>query len=146
MTFRTDIINRMSENEATISYFVNWPVANDELNGLFGVSWHKHEYRDFQPVIQRNLAHVCAYHSTILIGFVNLAWDGGIHAFVLDTTIHPDFRRRGIGQQLVHRTIDVARQKAIAWVHVDYESHLRSFYEDCGFKPTSAGLLNINLT
>ena len=133
----------MNENRDEVSYVVNHPVTNTELNALFAASWQEHEYRDFQPVIKHGLAHICAYHSTLLVGFVNLAWDGGVHTFILDTTVHPNFRRCGIGQQLVHQAIDAARQKGIVWVHVDYEPHLQSFYQACGFKPTTAGLLNI---
>jgi len=39
------------------------------------------------------LAYACAYDAEHLIGFVNLAWDGGIHTFLLDTTVHPDLQR-----------------------------------------------------
>jgi ribosomal protein S18 acetylase RimI-like enzyme len=35
-----------------------------------------------------------------LIGFVNVASDGGQHAFILDTCVHPAFRRRGMSQPL----------------------------------------------
>ncbi|WP_374325439.1 hypothetical protein [Streptomyces sp. AP-93] len=30
-----------------------------------------------------------------------MAWDGGAHAFVLDSTVHPDERRHGLGVRLV---------------------------------------------
>ena len=37
----------------------------------------------------------------MLIGFVNVAWDGGDHAFLIDTKVRPDYQRRGIGTDLV---------------------------------------------
>jgi ribosomal protein S18 acetylase RimI-like enzyme len=55
------------------------------------------------------LAYICAYQNDYLVGFVNVAWDGGDHAFLLDTTAHPTFQRRGIGQQLVRKAARVAR-------------------------------------
>jgi GNAT superfamily N-acetyltransferase len=137
-----DTITPMSGN-SEISFSANLPVTDNELNTLFAVSWPNFKPRTFQPALKRNLAHICAYHSTLLIGFVNLAWDGGIHAFILDTTVHPDFRLRGIGQELVRRAIEAAREQGVEWVHVDYEPHLQSFYEGCGFKSTAAGLLNL---
>jgi GNAT superfamily N-acetyltransferase len=137
------IINGVHEQRDNISFVASHPVTNDELNTLFAASWPQHEPRDFQPLLGRNLAHICAYHSQILVGFVNLAWDGGVHTFILDTTVHPDFRRRGIGQQLVLQAIDMARRQGIVWVHVDFEPHLQNFYQSCGFKPTAAGLLNL---
>jgi len=74
---------------------------------------------------------------------VNLAWDGGVHAFLVDVTVHPDFRRRGIGQQLVKRAVEIARERGIEWVHVDFESRLRGFYQQCGFRYTEAGLIHL---
>jgi GNAT superfamily N-acetyltransferase len=77
-----------------------------------------------------------------LIGFVRLAWDGG-HAFLLEPTVRPDLRRRGIGRALVERAVAVARERGLEWVHVDYEPHLREFYRACGFTPTDAGLIRL---
>lgn len=78
-----------------------------------------------------------------MIGFVNLTWDGGIHAFLLDTTVHPDLRRRGIGTELVRRAAVVARERGIEWLHVDFEPRLSGFYRNCGFRRTAAGLMNL---
>jgi predicted N-acetyltransferase YhbS len=87
---------------------------------------------------------VCAYQGAELVGFVNLAWDGGVHAFLLDTTVHPRLRRLGIGRQLVRNAVDAAHEAGMAWVHVDYEPHLAGFYAACGFTRTAAGLLRIH--
>ena len=121
------------------------PVVTDEaLHELFTAAWEGYQPRPFQPVLSRSLAYVCAFESTRMVGFVNLAWDGGIHAFLLDTTVHPDFQRRGIGEQLVRAAIEAARERGIEWVHVDYEPHLEGFYQRCGFMPTLAGLVRVN--
>ncbi|CAM3356881.1 GNAT family N-acetyltransferase [Deinococcus saxicola] len=96
-------------------------------------------------VLERSLTWVTAFASETLVGFVNVAWDGGAHAFLLDTTVHPDWGRRGIGTELVRRAAQAAHEHGgLEWLHVDYEPHLIGFYEDCGFKPTSAGLLRLN--
>ncbi|WP_412101902.1 GNAT family N-acetyltransferase [Kitasatospora purpeofusca] len=63
-----------------------------------------------------------------------------MHAFVLDTTVHPDERRRGLGMRLVQAAADEAKARGAEWLHVDYEPHLESFYGRCGFRPTAAGL------
>lgn len=130
-------------NDSTsISFVISPSVTNEALNELFAASWPEHHPCNFQPILARSLAYVCAYESVALVGFVNLAWDGGVHAFILDTVVHPRHRRQGIGQELVRQAVDVARQNGVAWVHVDYEPHLHAFYESCGFKFTAAGLLN----
>lgn len=75
-----------------------------------------------------------------LVGFVNVVGDGGIHAFVLDTTVHPSVRRQGVGVRLVRRAADEARRAGARWLHVDHEEHLSGFYARCGFRATAAGL------
>ena len=65
-----------------ISYQTNPPVANDVLTGLFQLSWPDHTSWDFVQVLRHSLAYVCAFHQTRLVGFVNIAWDGGLHAFL----------------------------------------------------------------
>ena len=132
---------------STIYYCISPALPNGELNGLFAVSWPHHRWRDFRSILSHSLAYVCAYWQhdldRALVGYVNLAWDGGIHAFLLDTTVHPDWRRRGIGTELVRRAAAVARERGIDWLHVDCEPHLRDFYTGCGFRYTTAGLMNL---
>lgn len=127
-----------------IEYRVNPTVTNAELDRLYVVSWpNHHPPYDFGPELERALAFVCAYSGEELIGFVRLAWDGSVHGFLLEPTVHPDFRRRGIGRALVERAVKVARERGMEWVHVDYEPHLHDFYQACGFVPTPAGLIRL---
>jgi GNAT superfamily N-acetyltransferase len=124
-----------------LEYLVDVPVTHRQLNDLFASSWVGHEWRDFEPVLGRSLGYICACRGDELIGFVNLAWDGGIHAFVLDTTVHPNVRRRGVGRRLVKLAVEEARERRVEWVHVDFVPHLREFYEfyyGCGFRRTEA--------
>jgi GNAT superfamily N-acetyltransferase len=92
-----------------------------------------------------SLGWVCARDGGVLAGFVNVAWDGGTHAFILETVVANRARRRGVGARLVAVAEDEARKAGCEWLHVDYEPHLREFYEDaCGFRPTEAGLLRLS--
>ncbi len=76
--------------------------------------------------------------------FVNVIWDGGTHAFLLETAAEPDHQRRGIGRSLVQTAVAESRAAGCAWLHVDYEPHPAEFYRDaCGFCPTEAGLLSL---
>lgn len=138
-------MNAEQAGASSVLYRLSPPIENAALNDLFGAAWAAHTVRDFAPILQRSLAYVCAYTARqpgeTLIGFVNLAWDGGIHAFLLDTTVHPRWQQRGIGSALVQRAIAAAKERGIQWIHVDYEVHLALFYESCGFRPTLAGLL-----
>ena len=127
-----------------IEYRVNPRVTNAELDALYLVSWpnHRPPY-DFGPELEHALATVCAYADGVLIGFVRVAWDGSVHAFLLEPTVQPEYRRRGIGRALVEQAVDAARERGMEWVHVDFEPHLREFYQACGFTPADAGLIRL---
>jgi GNAT superfamily N-acetyltransferase len=130
--------------EMNIAYRVNPSVTNAELDQLYAVSWPNHHAPyDFRPELERSLVYIGAYHGDELIGFVRLAWDGSVHTFLLEPTVRPDFRRRGIGRTLVERAVSVARERGMEWVHVDYEPPLHEFYRACGFAPTIAGLIHL---
>jgi GNAT superfamily N-acetyltransferase len=118
-------------------------LGDDELNRLFRDSWPDHAVRSFAGVLEQSLAHLGAYRDARLVGFVHVAWDGGVHAFLLDPTVHPDFRRQGIGRALVEAAAAVAAESGIEWLHVDYEPALESFYRAAGFEPTHAGLRRV---
>ncbi|GHA77746.1 GNAT family N-acetyltransferase [Streptomyces termitum] len=89
-----------------------------------------------------SLGWVCAWEEGELVGFVNVVWDGGVHAFLLDTVVAGGRRRAGIGAGLVAEAVRRAREAGCGWLHVDFEDDLRPFYLDaCGFRPTAAGLI-----
>lgn len=92
---------------------------------------------------RHSLTWVEAYGGSRLVGFVNVAWDGGTHAFLLDTCVAPDRQGGGIGVELVRRAADAAREAGCGWLHVDFEPELEKFYARCGFSPTAAGLLRL---
>jgi Acetyltransferase (GNAT) family len=58
--------------------------------------------RDWRAQVERHsLGWVCARDGADLAGFVNVAWDGGVHAFILDTLVAAGMRRLGIGTGLM---------------------------------------------
>ena len=119
-------------------------VRGEELNTLFAGAWPDHRHIDWQPILNHVIVYVCAYESTRLVGFAKVVGDGGVHGFLLDPTVAPDKQKQGIGRQLVAKCSDEARSRGIEWLHVDFEPHLKAFYESCGLKHTEAGLLNLN--
>lgn len=115
----------------------------DMLDGFWTRAWGSPPHANYENVLRRSLAHLGAYEADRLVGFVNVAWDGGVHAFILDTAVDPDFRRKGVASELVARAAQLAGQRGAEWLHVDYEPHLAKFYEGCGFRPTKAGLIRL---
>jgi len=79
-----------------------------------------------------------------LAGFVNVAWDGGDHAFLLDTKTRGELQRRGIATRVVALAAQHAQEAGCEWLHVDFEDELDDFYFGaCGFEPTHAGLIRL---
>ena len=117
---------------------------NGDLNRLHAEGFgHRVLDEDWRTQLERHsLGWVCATQERALVGFVNVAWDGGIHAFILDTLVAGDARRQGIGTELVRLAAQHARAAGCEWLHVDFEDHLASFYyQACGFTPAPAGLI-----
>ena len=79
-----------------------------------------------------------------LVGFVNVIWDGLVHAWIQDVMVASRTGRRGIGTTLVATARDGARAAGCEWLHVDFDDDLRDFYFGaCGFRPTTAGLIQL---
>lgn len=120
--------------------------GNDELNALHAECFeHRVLDDDWWGQVNRfSLGWVCLRLAGRLAGFVNVAWDGGVHAFLLDTAVTPSLRRQGHATRLVQEAVAQARAAGCEWLHVDFESYLRGFYRDaCGFVPTEAGLVRL---
>lgn len=128
----------------TVSYGWRGAFENAEVDALHAACFGR-ACRDADwagRLARHSLGWVCARRDGSLVGFVNVAWDGAGHAFVLDTMVATPARRHGVGAQLVAVATREARAAGCDWLHVDFEPHLRGFYLDaCGFRPTGAGLI-----
>ena len=118
-------------------------LSDQDLNHLFADAWVNFEPRPFGNILSRSLCYVACWDGGELVGFVNVAWDGDKHAFILDTTVRRSHQRAGIGGELVRRATDIARDRRARWLHLDFEPHLVDLYRQCGFHQTAAGLLKL---
>jgi len=119
-------------------------VTDDELVALTHSHGGTSQAGWWDRVRPHSLGWVTARIEEMLIGFVNVAWDGGDHAFLIDTKVRPDQQRRGIGTELVHIAALHAKEAGCEWLEVDFDDPLAPFYYDaCGFAPTQAGLLHL---
>ena len=130
----------------TITYEWRGDFDNTAVNALHAEGFH-HRVLDIDwhtQVHRHSLGWVCARSGGELVGFVNVAWDGDVHAFILDTVVGAEHRRSGIGVELVATAAREARAAKCEWLHVDFDDDLRTFYFDaCGFTPTNAGLIQL---
>ena len=97
-------------------------------------------------VSQHSLGWVSARDGAgLLVSFVNVAWDGGAHAFLIDTKTRGTHQHRGLATAVVHEATRRAQQAGCEWLHVDFHVELADFYfGSCGFRPTAAGLVHLS--
>jgi GNAT superfamily N-acetyltransferase len=130
-----------------VTYEWRGPLSNAEVDRLhaeaFAAPTPAATERDWVPQLdQHSLGWVVARDVGTLVGFVNVAWDGLAHAWLIDTMVSKAHRGTGIGRELVQMACHRAKEAGCQWLHADYEDDLRHFYEDvCGFAPTHAGLI-----
>ncbi|AWG02153.1 GNAT family N-acetyltransferase [Clavibacter michiganensis subsp. insidiosus] len=129
-----------------VRYEWRGPFANREVDLLHAEAFDHPPFEDdwADQLGRLSLGWVTARDDQGLVGFVNVIWDGLVHAFVEDTAVAVRARRRGIGVRLIATAREHAAAAGCEWLHVDFEDHLRDFYLGaCGFTPTSAGLIRL---
>jgi GNAT superfamily N-acetyltransferase len=93
---------------------------------------------------RHSLGWVVARDAGRFVGFLNVLWDGLVHAFIEDVMVDAAYRHRGVGVSLVHAARNGARAAGCEHLHVGFDETLRSFYIDaCGFWPTLGGLMDL---
>lgn len=123
--------------------------TSNEVNALhseaFGTRVFTDDEWNWNEVAHRHsLGWVVARRGETLVGFVNVPWDGSVHAWIQDTMVSMDARRLGVGTNLAGTARDGAKDSGCEWLHVDFDDELGPFYfGSCGFTPTNAGLIRL---
>jgi GNAT superfamily N-acetyltransferase len=127
------------------TYLWRGDFSNEAVNRLHAEAFNHRLFDDDWrgQVSRHSLGWVCAHAGENLVGFVNVAWDGALHAFVLDTMVAKDWQRQGIASRMLEMCVHEARAAGCEWLHVDFEEHLRALYTHAGFAPIHAGAINL---
>lgn len=121
--------------------------TNGEVNALHAEAFETRVFSDAEwnwvdLTARHSLGWVTARDESDLVGFVNVPWDGFVHAWVQDVMVATSHRHRGVGRELISETVRGAKAAGCEWLHVDFDDDLKPFYfEACGFTPTNAGLI-----
>lgn len=83
--------------EAEVEYSWRGSFDNHELNALHAEAFeHAITVDDWHGQVERHsLGWVSARRDGHLVAWVNVAWDGSVHAFILDTIVTAALRRCG---------------------------------------------------
>ena len=123
--------------------------SSQEVNLLHAEAFETRVFEDAEwnwerLVREHSLGWATARSAAGLVGFVNVLWDGLVHAWIQDVMVATTVQHRGVGRKLVGVAAQGARDAGCEWLHVDFEDHLRPFYfQACGFTSTNAGLLRL---
>jgi len=128
-----------------VDYSWRGPITDDEMVELVESHGGRPDRGSWDQIRPHSLGWIVARdRDGVLVGFVNVAWDGGDHAFLIDTKTRGSWQRRGIGSEVVRRAVHHAKAAGCEWLHVDFEPDLATFYfSACGFLPTDAGLIHL---
>ena len=132
-----------------ITYEWRGAFSNGEVNALHAEAFETRLYDESEwdwerLVADHSLGWVVARDGGQLVGFVNVLWDGLVHAWLQDTMVARSAGRQGIGTQVVATAREGARAAGCEVLHVDFDDDLRSFYYGaCGFTPSNAGLIDL---
>jgi GNAT superfamily N-acetyltransferase len=133
-----------------ITYTWRGEFSNVEIHAVHAEAFETRLYDEtewdwIEQCARHSLGWVVARDGSRFVGFVNVIWDGLVHAYLEDVMVSSDARGRGVGVGLVHAARDAARGAGCEFLHVNFDEELRSFYIDaCGFAPTFGGLMELS--
>lgn len=105
------------------------------VSGFFTkfATWKVHSgSAKWQDILENSSAVISAWYKDSLVGLARGISDQVRYAQVLDVLVHPDYRRSGIGTELVNRLVDHPAM-SVRSVILGTPS-MREFYESAGFQ------------
>ncbi len=120
---------------------INLPIRNEEVPSLReAIGWSRRD-TDYPLLFERcNFWAGARDIGRMLVAFGYMTGMGLEHGYIEDIIVHPAYQRQGIGQQLVKMLLHEAQLQGIEIVTVTYSSKHESFYEQCGFAKSHAGI------
>lgn len=115
---------------------LNGDVTSAEINDLMDLVMPGRKHDDFTETLKRSLGYVVVRDETgTLIGYCNLAWDGGRHATIFDLNVHPDHRNQNFVFPMLQKLVDVAKNTPdLRYLHADFNKFRTKIAEKYGFE------------
>lgn len=113
--------------------------AADALIELYQIGgwWHEHpnSRKNLPALIKGSFCFLVATHGDKLIGMGRVLSDGASDGYIQDIIVRPEYRGRGIGQELVKRLRDYCIEHDLEWIGLVAEKGTVPFYQRFGFTP-----------
>ena len=125
------------------------PFTNEEIHRLHAGAFETRLYDarewDWEAQVERHsLGWVVGRIDGRFVAFVNVLWDGLVHAFIEDVMVDVAARGSGVGVAIVQAARAGAAAAGCEHLHVNFEPELAPFYlEACGFEPVQGGLIEL---
>lgn len=120
-------------------YVENAPTSAKQIADLReAVGWNRME-NCYENELMVSYFHISVYDGEKLIGYVDTVSNGVTDAYIQDLMVHPEYQGRGIGTELMNRTIAYLKERKIYMISVVFEEKLQPFYKRFGFYPMLCG-------
>lgn len=102
-------------------------------------------YKRFKLFLEKNLKlSILAENNGKIVGTALGSFDGR-RGYLQKLVVDKNFRKKGVGQQLVNKIIKKLKALGATYIPIAVEGDTVLFYEKCGFKKTSQVPMNINI-
>lgn len=125
----------------SVTYVTSMPdLPESALDGGFFQDWPAPPSRAQHLALLRGSSHVAlALEGQKVVGFGTALSDGILSACVSLLEVLPEYRRQGIGSELVRRLLHAL--DGLYMVDVMCDDNVLAFYERLGFRPSGGAIL-----
>ena len=123
-----------------MDYRINEKVSALDLSDLRqSIGWNRMESELKNPKLKDFLTIAC-YEKSELVGYIAAVSNGVLDAYIQDLMVRPDYQNKGIGTELMNKSISHIKSEGIYMISVIYgEEELKGFYERFGFHTMLCG-------
>ena len=125
------------------TYVERNPTTDEYEHLIASVGWKPRERRAIAIALEDSLFGVCAEVEGAAVGCGRVIGDGGLHLYLTDVIVCPDFQRQGIGARIVemltHFVDSFPFTNTVVGILPTPGSH--KFYERHGYKAADAPVM-----
>lgn len=124
----------------SITIIRNNLIDPEELNLLLSTNgWDVNPIEKLANCLKTSWCNVCARdEENALIGYVRVLSDGIRHAYICSLIVHPNYRRKGIGSNIMVEVLAMLREDGLYPTLVAGPDK-KAYYEGFGFEVKSNG-------